>query len=47
MERIKLTNPATNTCSNGVTRYRTAWDINLGTITNSINVLNVGLGYKF
>jgi len=40
-------NPATNTCSNGVTRYRTAWDINLGTITNSINVLNVGLGYKF
>jgi long-subunit fatty acid transport protein len=27
--------------------YRTNWPINLGTITNSVNVLNVGLGYKF
>jgi long-subunit fatty acid transport protein len=41
--------PATNTCgtANGQVRYRTAWPINLGTITNSVNVLNVGLGYKF
>ena len=35
------------TCSNNVTRYRSPWAVNLGTITNSINVLNVGLGYKF
>jgi long-chain fatty acid transport protein len=34
-------------CSNGSTIYRTQWAVNLGTITNSINVLNVGLGYKF
>ena len=31
----------------GATPYRTPWPINLGTITNSVNVLNVGLGYKF
>ena len=44
------TKPATTnfTCSpGGATRYRTSWAINLGTITQSINVLNVGLGYKF
>lgn len=34
-------------CSNGQQKYRVAWPINLGTITNSINVLNVGLGYRF
>jgi len=27
--------------------YRTLWPVNLGIITNSINVLNVGVGYKF
>jgi long-chain fatty acid transport protein len=27
--------------------YRSPWPINLGIISNSINVLNVGLGYKF
>jgi long-subunit fatty acid transport protein len=37
----------TTGCSNGVQQYRTYWPVNLGLITNSINVLNVGLGYKF
>ena len=27
--------------------YRTAWPINLGTITSSINVINVGASYRF
>ncbi len=36
-----------STCANGAQKYRTAWPVNLGTITNSINVLNVGLGYRF
>lgn len=34
-------------CAGGLSAYRTTWPINLGTITNSVNVLNVGLGYKF
>jgi long-subunit fatty acid transport protein len=28
-------------------RYRTPWSVNNGTITNSINVINAGLGYRF
>jgi len=44
-------NPAVNvstpTCANGNQVYRTNWPVNLGTITNSVNVFNVGLGYKF
>jgi long-chain fatty acid transport protein len=44
-----LTAPPLNatTCTGGAQKYRTAWPVNLGTITNSINVLNVGLGYRF
>jgi long-chain fatty acid transport protein len=34
-------------CSGGGQTYRSPWPINLGIISNSINVLNVGLGYKF
>jgi long-subunit fatty acid transport protein len=34
-------------CSGGGQTYRSPWAINLGTITQSIDVLNVGLGYKF
>jgi long-subunit fatty acid transport protein len=34
-------------CSDGSLRYRTLWPVNLGTITNSINVINVGLAYRF
>jgi long-chain fatty acid transport protein len=34
-------------CPGGTQSYRTAYAINEGQITNSINVLNVGLGYKF
>ncbi len=38
---------ASGLCPGGVQTYRTGYAINLGTITDSVNVLNVGLGYKF
>jgi long-chain fatty acid transport protein len=34
-------------CSDGNERYRTKWPVNLGTITNATNVINVGLAYRF
>jgi long-subunit fatty acid transport protein len=34
-------------CPGGEQRYRTLWPVNLGTITSSINVINVGASYKF
>ena len=34
-------------CPDGGQRYRTPWPINLGTITSSINVINVGVSYRF
>lgn len=37
----------TQTCSDGSQRYRTKWPVNLGTITNSVNVINVGAAYRF
>lgn len=36
-----------NTCSDGSQRYRTTYPVNLGTITNSVNVINVGVAYRF
>lgn len=36
-----------DTCSDGFQRYRTRWPVNLGTITNAVNLLNVGLAYRF
>jgi long-subunit fatty acid transport protein len=41
------TDMAGNTCSNGATKYRTNWPVNLGTITNSVDILNVGASYRF
>jgi long-chain fatty acid transport protein len=35
------------TCSDGSLRYRTKWPVNLGTVTNAINVVNVGVAYRF
>ncbi|HVH46758.1 MAG TPA: hypothetical protein VM925_30660 [Labilithrix sp.] len=35
------------TCSDGTRRNRTSWPVNLGTITNALNVINVGLAYRF
>lgn len=35
------------TCADGNERYRSKWPVNLGTITSSINVINVGLAYRF
>lgn len=45
-------NPAGNTqpgpvCSDGAVKYRTNWPVNLGTITDSINVINLGASYRF
>ena len=37
----------TQTCQDGSARYRTKWPVNLGTITNSVNVLNMGVAYRF
>ncbi len=37
----------TQKCDDGATRYRTKWPVNLGTITNSMNVINVGAAYRF
>jgi long-chain fatty acid transport protein len=34
-------------CKNGGQAYRTPWPVNLGTITSSINVINVGASYRF
>jgi Outer membrane protein transport protein (OMPP1/FadL/TodX) len=36
-----------NRCSDGTQRYRTSWPVNLGTITNALNVINVGVAYRF
>lgn len=35
------------TCSDGTQRYRTRWPVNLGTISNAVNVVNVGVAYRF
>lgn len=45
-------NPPSNaqngyTCADGRQKYRVNWPTNLGTITNSVNILNVGVTYKF
>lgn len=34
-------------CQDGSARYRSKWPVNLGTITNALNVINVGLAYRF
>jgi long-subunit fatty acid transport protein len=34
-------------CPGGAQRYRTPWAVNDGTITNAINVINAGIGYRF
>jgi long-subunit fatty acid transport protein len=39
--------PPGSTCPNGNLKYRTNWPINLGTITSSIDVINVGASYAF
>jgi long-subunit fatty acid transport protein len=36
-----------NNCSTGATKYRSNWPVNLGTITNSVDILNVGASYRF
>jgi long-subunit fatty acid transport protein len=44
-------NPASpsqpNTCTDGRDKYRSNWPVNLGTIWNSVNTINVGVAYRF
>ncbi len=46
-------NPTSNftsgaaTCNDGKTKFRTNWPVNLGTITNAVNMINVGFAYRF
>ena len=44
-------NPTSNdigaTCPNGQSKFRTNWPVNLGTITNNVNVINLGAAYRF
>ena len=44
-------NPQSNfanaACKDGTPTYRTNWPVNLGTITNALNVINVGASYRF
>ena len=35
------------TCSDGSERFRTRWPVNLGTIKNALNVIHVGVAYRF
>jgi long-chain fatty acid transport protein len=42
-----VTGQISGPCPNGEQRYRTLWPVNLGTITSSINVINVGVSYRF
>lgn len=44
-EDATVTGPTS--CSDGTQRYRTRWPVNLGTITNTLNVINVGVAYRF
>jgi long-chain fatty acid transport protein len=34
-------------CTTGRSKYRANWPVNLGTITNSFNMINVGISYRF
>lgn len=42
-------NPDTNSlnCAGGAQPYRTNWAVNLGTMTNALNVINLGASYRF
>ncbi len=37
----------TTICPNGNQKYRTNYPVNLGTITSSVNVINVGVSFRF
>jgi len=39
--------PAGDFCGSGRRKYQTNFPVNLGTITNAINVINVGANYRF
>jgi long-chain fatty acid transport protein len=39
--------PPSTLCPNGNQKYRTNYPVNLGTITSSINVINIGVSFRF
>jgi long-chain fatty acid transport protein len=39
--------PVNNACTGGATPFRTTWFANLGTISNSLDVINIGASYRF
>lgn len=39
--------PSSGTCPNGVQSFRTSWFANLGTISSSLDVINIGASYRF
>jgi long-chain fatty acid transport protein len=39
--------PTAGVCTNGVQAFRTSWFANLGTISNSLDVINIGASYRF
>jgi long-chain fatty acid transport protein len=39
--------PTNGVCPNGTPTYKTAWPVNLGTITNAFTQINVGATYRF
>lgn len=39
--------PAGDLCATGRQKYRSNWPVNLGTVTNTINVINLGVAYRF
>ena len=39
--------PTGGTCANGTPAFRTSWFANLGTISSSLDVINIGASYRF
>ena len=42
-----FTSASATSCLDGRQTFRTNWPVNLGTITNALNVINVGVSYRF
>ncbi len=44
---VTQNNAGAATCKNGLQSYRTTWSVNNGTITNAVNLINLGVNYRF
>ena len=45
--QANFTSASATTCLDGRQTYRANWPVNLGTMTNALNVINVGVSYRF